>query len=169
MVAGERVYIGEDKGEFGGGLYEVYNGAKSKILDGNITAIIEKDTQLYVFEGLVHFMNWGGSINVIKKPFSKPIAEKVTLLYDAPEVVKLKDNGEFLMVGHESISSYTPQDNKDDLPPRLRLINGSVFWQSLFPTSLEVYKGVYVIGMRSGVSVVTDNPFCGSKIRYFTE
>lgn len=169
VAAGERRYIGEDKGEFGGGLYEVENGTKSRILDGNITSIIEKDTQLYVFEGLVHLMNWGGSIHVVNNPSSKPVVEMVTLLYDAPEVVKLTDNGEFLIVGHESLASYTPHDNKNDLPSRLRLINGSAFWQSLYPTSLEVYKDVYVVGMRSGVAVITDNPFCGSKIRYFTE
>ncbi len=157
-------YIGIDKGEWGGGLYvNNVNKAEKPIFSENIKALIPIKNDLYIISGLAHMGYNQGAVHVIRDFNSPKEPERVALLPDAPQTVLLDKTRNALPViiiaGFKSLMSFQPDDS-------FKIIKFNTFWSSLYPTSIIRYKDNYILGIRSGVAVVTPNR-SRTKVRYF--
>ncbi len=157
-------YIGVDDGEFGGGLYlNSYDAKKAPYMKGNIRALIPIGKDLYILEGLAHMGINRGSIHVIRNCATPSRPERMTLLPSAPEAVLVEAASNLtriVIVGSDSLMIFWP----DDL---LEMLHQNAFWYSLYPTSIVKDGSSYLIGIRSGIAVVTGMPFGRSTVRYF--
>lgn len=158
-------YIGVDHGEWGGGLYlNEWSENGEPLLEGNIKSLVPIDKDLYVIEGLAHLTMSEGSVYVIRDYAHPKEPELFVELPDAPAAtyVDYGENGlaQIIIVGAQSLMKLT-------LGKRLDVVAQDTFWAALYPSSVVKYGDRYVIGIRSGVAVVSPGAF-REKIRYFT-
>ena len=105
----------------------------------------------------------GGSIHAIRNCASPSRPERITLLPSAPEAVLVettRNSTRVVIAGHGSLMIFEP----DGL---LEMVHHNTFWASLYPTSIVRDGSSYVIGIRSGIAAVTEDPSGRSTIRYF--
>ena len=162
--SGSIKYIGIDRGEFGGGLYiDTVKPDAKPFFKGNIRALFPINNDLYIVTGLAHMGFSGGAIHVIRNYREPSIPEQVTLLPDAPEAISIdkswRGNNNFLIAGHSSLMIFVPDHT-------LEIVKYDTFWSSLYPSSIVEYKKSYIIGIRSGIAVVTPS-YGTSEVRYF--
>lgn len=156
-------YLGIDHGEFGGGLYVIVNGGERELLmNGNIRALIPLNGNLYVIEGLAHMGSDGGSVSVILDYNHPSKPERITLLPSAPQAVYFEDREFpiFIIAGSNSLIELIADQE-------LTIIEHDAFWGGLYPTSIVKLENHYIIGIRSGVAVVTRVNHFQSTVRYF--
>ena len=158
-------FIGENKGEFGGGLTAILNDSeKVKLLDENIVKLVEHDGIIYVFTGLAHLGMKRGAVYKIEIINNQPKVERITLLNDAPEVVlsrlDSRDGIWFTIVSSEGISTFSPRFEK------FNVLAVNQFWGGLYPSSAAIYENKLIIGIRSGIAVVDFNITLHSNNRF---
>lgn len=158
-------YIGVDHGEWGGGLYlNEWKEDGKPLLEGNIKSLVAIDGDLYVIEGLAHLAMSEGSVYVIRDYAHPKEPELLVELPDAPAATYV-DYGEdglarITIVGAQSLMELA-------LDKRLNVIAQDTFWAALYPSSVVKHGDHYVIGIRSGIAVVSPGMF-SKRIRYFT-
>jgi hypothetical protein len=157
-------YIGVNLGEFGGGIYiNEYNETNPPFFKGNIEALLPVGNDLYIVEGLAHMSHSRGSVHVIRNCKTPSAPERITLLPSAPEVTLLQPNNEkIIMASRNNIMILSLNYGYS-----LDVIHQDVFWRSLHPTSIQLYKDWYIFGIRSGV-IATKAHFDFNRSRYFT-
>lgn len=157
-------YIGIDRGEWGGGLFlNEWDEDAKPLLVGNIQSLVPVGRDLYVIGGLAHLMSSEGSVYVIREYSQPKEPELLVELPDAPAAIRVDqdENGSarITIVGFQSLMELTPGAG-------LTVIEKDAFWASLYPSSVVKHRDHYIIGIRSGVAVVSPGKF-GMRIRYF--
>jgi hypothetical protein len=162
--------IGENKGEWGGSLSVVnQDGTKRILIPENIVQLIQEEDELFVFTGLAHLFSAQGAIYKVTHDKAGVKAEKVTLLPGAPQVVVTERNDRgyfgFLIVTNDGLVRFTPKYLD------LKVLAIDQFWSGLYPTSAQLVDNQLMIGMRSGVAVVSTAagiPIRVKQIQYFS-
>jgi len=160
---GEIKYIGVDNGEWGGGLYIDKVEPYKAILQRNINALIPIKHDLYIISGLAHMGYNAGAIHVIHDYKNTSKVERITLLPNAPMAIYADeiDENNFVLViaGFNNFMLVT--DNHLEIP------FNDTFWAGLYPNSIVKHNNSYIIGIRSGLAVVTNPRSYKREIRYF--
>lgn len=171
----DQVLIGTNKGEWGGSLAAVgADGTNHILIDGNIVQLIQEKDELFVFTGLAHGFTAHGALYKVTRDSDHFIAEKLTLLPGAPQVVATERNDRgyfgFLVVTNDGLVSFSPGFSE------MKVLAIYQFWHGLYPTSAHLLGNQLIIGMRSGVAVVSmdQNISLGStprvkKVQYFSK
>lgn len=170
-----KLLIGSNKGEWGGNLSVVgSDGTAHMLIRDNIVQLIQENGELFVFTGLAHGRSARGAIYKVTRDKEEVNAEKVTLLPGAPQVVAVERNDSgyfaFLIVTNDGLVSFSPEYL------RMRVLAIDQFWNSLYPTSAHLLGSQLIIGMRSGVAVVSMEQSVNigagprvAKIQYFSK
>lgn len=170
----DKLLVGTNQGEWGGNLSIIgSDGSKHIVIADNIAQLIKEEDELFVFTGFAHLGSAQGAIYKIIRDNEDIKVEKVTLLPGAPEAVAIERNERgyfaFLVVTNNGLLSYSPRFGG------LKILAIDQFWNGLYPTSAQLHDGQLVIGMRSGVTVVSMQQSIGigsvprvTKIRYFS-
>jgi hypothetical protein len=168
-------YIGVNRGEFGGGIYlNQYIKDKKPFFEENIIAMIPYQNDLYIFAGLSHGfrgISERGAIYVMRNyqyP-SQPVL--LTVLHDEPVRVSLvipkyyheekqqwfededAKSVEFVVLFQSSLVKFTLDSRRKT--PDLKFLAFDAIWDDLGLSSIVKYKNWYVIGVSSGVIVVS--------------
>lgn len=165
-----KTLIGENKGEWGGSLSVVsQDGTKQILIPENIVQLIQEEDELFVFTGLAHLFSAHGAIYKVVRDKEDVKAEKLTLLPGAPQVVIAERNDRgyfgFLIVTNDGLVRFTPKYLD------LKVLAIDQFWSGLYPTSAQLVDNQLMIGMRSGVAVVSTAagiPIRVKQIQYFS-
>jgi len=167
--------IGTNRGEWGGNLSIVGADKTEHILiRDNIVQLIQEKDELFVFTGLAHFGSAQGAIYKVIRDKEDVSAEKVTILPGAPTVVTVERNEReyfaFLIVTNDGLVSFSPKFGE------MKVLAIDQFWHGLYPTSAQLLNSQIIIGMRSGVAVVSLGHSIGAgssprvtKIQYFSQ
>lgn len=170
-----KAFIGANRGEWGGNLSIVDpDGTAHILIRDNIVQLIQEKDELFVFTGLAHLGSAQGAIYKVTRGQGDVNTEKVTLLPGAPEVVAVErsDSGyfAFLVVTNDGLVSFSPKFFG------MKVLAIDQFWHGLYPNSARVLDSQLIIGMRSGVAVVSMGQNIGmgsgrrvTKIRYFSK
>ncbi|WP_090178782.1 MULTISPECIES: hypothetical protein [unclassified Duganella] len=167
--------IGTNKGEWGGNLSVVdSDGTAHLLIRDNIVQLIQEKDELFVFTGLAHLASARGAIYKVTGNKEDVNAEKVTLLPGAPEAVAIERNDReyfaFLIVTDNGLISFSPKFLE------MKVLAIDQFWHGLYPNSAYLLDNQLVIGMRSGVAVLSFRQIVGigstprvEKIQYFSK
>ena len=164
-----KVLIGVNKGEWGGGLSVVNADGTSQLLIGtNVVQLIQEKDELFVFTGLAHGFSAHGALYKITRDKQGVSAEKLTLLPGAPETVATARNDRgyfaFLIVTDDGLLTFNPQYSE------MKVLAIDQFWHGLYPNSAQLLNDQLIVGMRSGVAVVSMAPFSRvTKVQYFSK
>ena len=170
----DTLLISVNKGEWGGHLSVVGSDGNEHILiRDNIVQLVQEQDELFVFTGLAHMGSAQGAIYKITGNREDVSAEKVTLLPGAPQVVTVERNERgyltFLIVTNDGLLSFNPKSGE------MKILAIDQFWHGLYPTSAQLLDGQLIVGMRSGVAVVSIGQRLGigssprvTKTRYFS-
>jgi hypothetical protein len=164
--AGKNLFIGTDRGEWGGSL-DFYSepGNSHTLIQDNIVAIHELAGDLVVFTGLAHLSLNRGAIWKISDPAGIPRAERITLLPDAPCIVlklRLYDKSPyFLIIGSSHLTGYYPEFDA------ISLSATNLFWSGLYPNSAVFRDDALIVGIRSGLGVIELKSGRAGNVKYF--
>lgn len=166
--AGSIRYEGTDRGEWGGQLVAVLPGGERKILlKKNIIAILPGDKHLLVFSGLAHLGLREGAVYRVDSPDQHPRLSRIALLPDAPVLVvedpRGKVAGQKIIIGSSSLMTMGSNGQSGNL----KVLAREQFWWPLFPNSAVLVGNHLVIGLRSGLTVITMDHTTVRSTRYF--
>ena len=145
---------GGNRGEWGGNLSVADpDGTEHILIRQNIVQLIPEKDELFVFTGLAHLGAAHGAIYKVTGDKEGLNAEKVTLLPGAPQVVAIERNDKgyfgFLVITNDGLVSFSPKFSE------MKMLAIDQFWSGLYPTSALLLDSQLIIGMRSGVAVVS--------------
>jgi hypothetical protein len=166
-----KLLIGINRGEWGGNLSLIdSNGTPHILIRKNVVQLIQEEDALFVFTGLAHGGNVQGELYKVTRNKKGVSAEKLTLLPGAPEAVATDRNDRgyfaFLIVTNDGLLTFRPQTSE------MKVLAIDQFWNGLFPTSALLLDGQLIVGMRSGVAVISGQLRSGGRIkeiRYFSK
>jgi hypothetical protein len=166
-----KLLIGRNRGEWGGNLSFVDADGTSHVLIGkNVVQLIQEKDELFVFTGLAHGTIVQGELYKVTHDKEGVSAEKLTLLPGAPEAVATDRNDRgyfaFLIVTNDGLLSFRPQSSE------MKMLAIDQFWRGLSPSSALLLDDQLIVGMRSGVAVISGRLSSGgsvTKIQYFSK
>lgn len=150
--------VGTDRGEWGGKIEFLSNGAKEGrlIKEGNVKSIFKLKEQVYFIEGLAHLSSSKETMFRLDKSEGNWIPIKVIDFEDAPEAMGILGNNIYV-ASHESF--FVIRDIKKEK------IFSDTFWSSLYPNSVAIIdeNNIY-LGLRGGFAKLD---ITKKKIRFF--
>lgn len=165
--------LGTNNGEWGGTLSVVdTDGTATVLVPDNVVQLLPEQDALFAFTGLAHLGSDRGAVYRIADQDGQVTAQKLTLLPGAPAVVTAERNDRgylaFLVVTTDGLVSFNPTYSE------MKVLAIDQFWHGLYPNSTVLLDGQLVIGMRSGVAVISLAQVIGSgsrirKLQYFSK
>lgn len=176
---GELLYVGTNRGEWGGELLVRHEGETKNLMSGNIVQLELWESSLLVLEGLAHLSLYSGSLSIIRDPDNPTKPTLLARLPDAPRLMYIDDDEtdlhRFIIPGYQSLLSYTPEYGLEILE-RDALWGRATWGFQNKATSVTRFKDYYLVGIYGGV-VALPAPWGGSsqqclyrcsEVRFFT-
>jgi|GEM_PF-6642904 len=176
---GELLYVGTNRGEWGGELFVRHESETTKLMRGNIVQLELWESSLLVLEGLAHLSLASGSLSILRDPDNPTKPTLLARLPDAPRLMYIDgaetDLHRFIILGDQSLLSYTPEYGLEILEPNALWGRATWGFQNK-ATSITRFNDYYLVGIYGGVVAIpapwgTSSQQCMdrcSEARFFT-